>query len=393
MDLFWNCIEQLLDFNKVRKFQEVCGLTSNNQNNNIKINKNNLCQNDNHAPTFTNGKYCKDDSIHSQEHPHVKNYTVNNWFLYYLFRFGSFLGTEMFYITFIPVVFWNFDPYVGRKLVVVWVVTMYIGQVLKDLICWPRPSWPPVFKLETRVQAEYGIPSTHAIAGTSIPFSIVMAMHGRYLMTYHTGLLIALGFCLLVSLSRLYVGMHSILDIVAGVLISALYLVFGFPFMDLVEDYTIKTSYAPLIIIISHFLLGYFYPTTNHYNTSRGDTVIILAVGAGIHSASWLLNRLDISFAPFEEPPFVLPVPTTDSMMIGVGRFIVGFVVIAATRTIVKFLAVSAVCHLAGVNKHDRSVLQSKTIEVTYKFITYFFTGFNVVVTAPLILQALNIVY
>ena len=57
----------------------------------------------------------------------------------------------------------------------------YIGQVLKDLICWPRPQWPPVFKLETRVQAEYGVPSTHAIAGTSIPFSIVMAMDGRYL--------------------------------------------------------------------------------------------------------------------------------------------------------------------------------------------------------------------
>ena len=56
----------------------------------------------------------------------------------------------------------------------------YIGQTLKDIIRWPRPTWPPVFKLETRVQAEYGIPSTHAVAGTALPFSFLMAMHGRY---------------------------------------------------------------------------------------------------------------------------------------------------------------------------------------------------------------------
>lgn len=51
---------------------------------------------------------------------------------------------------------------------------------MKDLIRWPRPTWPPVFKLETRVEAEYGVPSTHAIAGTALPFSFLMAMYGKY---------------------------------------------------------------------------------------------------------------------------------------------------------------------------------------------------------------------
>ena len=56
----------------------------------------------------------------------------------------------------------------------------YIGQALKDIIQWPRPHYPPVFKLEQRVAAEYGIPSTHAVAGTILPFSFLMAMYGRY---------------------------------------------------------------------------------------------------------------------------------------------------------------------------------------------------------------------
>jgi len=31
---------------------------------------------------------------------------------------------------------------------------------------------------------------------------------------------------------------------------------------------------------------GVFYPSTEHYSTTRGDTVVILACGAGIHCAS-----------------------------------------------------------------------------------------------------------
>ena len=52
------------------------------------------------------------------------NYSVHNWPLYYIFRFGSFLGQEAFYITFLPFVFWNLDADVGRKMVLVWVITM-----------------------------------------------------------------------------------------------------------------------------------------------------------------------------------------------------------------------------------------------------------------------------
>ena len=117
---FWIWVEQLLDFNKVRRFQEACGLTPNvdivkkKRENNVEYNS---------SQTFMNGK-CINCASNLQEQAPVNNYMVKNWFLYYLFRFGSFLGTEEFYITFIPLVFWNFDPYVGRKLVVVWVVTM-----------------------------------------------------------------------------------------------------------------------------------------------------------------------------------------------------------------------------------------------------------------------------
>jgi len=55
---------------------------------------------------------------------------------------------------------------------------------MKEFIKWPRPSWPPVFKLETRVEAEFGLPSTHAVAGTALPFSFLMAVYGRYVVSH-----------------------------------------------------------------------------------------------------------------------------------------------------------------------------------------------------------------
>lgn len=59
-------------------------------------------------------------------------------------------------------------------------IVMYIGQVSKDILKWPRPLSPPVVKLETRTDAEYGMPSTHAMAATAISFSFFIATVNQY---------------------------------------------------------------------------------------------------------------------------------------------------------------------------------------------------------------------
>lgn len=57
---------------------------------------------------------------------------------------------------------------------------MYIGQVAKDILKWPRPFSPPVVKLEKRVIAEFGMPSTHAMAATAISFTLLLSTMDRY---------------------------------------------------------------------------------------------------------------------------------------------------------------------------------------------------------------------
>lgn len=60
------------------------------------------------------------------------NYTITNYFWYYLFLFGTQLGDEIFYSTFIPFWFWNIDGAVGRRFVLVWAVIMTIGKLLTN---------------------------------------------------------------------------------------------------------------------------------------------------------------------------------------------------------------------------------------------------------------------
>lgn len=105
---------------------------------------------------------------------------VSNWPLYYLFCFGTELGNELFYILFFPLWIWNLDALVGRRLVVIWVLVMYLGQCTKDIIRWPRPASPPVVKLEVFYNSEYSMPSTHAMSGTAIPISLVLLTYGRW---------------------------------------------------------------------------------------------------------------------------------------------------------------------------------------------------------------------
>lgn len=52
---------------------------------------------------------------------------VTNKFWFYLFTICTALGDEIFYATFIPFWFWNVDGAVGRRVVLVWTIVMYIG--------------------------------------------------------------------------------------------------------------------------------------------------------------------------------------------------------------------------------------------------------------------------
>ena len=98
------------------------------------------------------------------------------------FKLATTMGYEPFYITFLPCLCWNVDLLVARHLMVLWALSMYVGQASKCLIKWKRPSAPPAIRLEDNpvLEQEYGFPSTHAIVCTTVPFYLLYLLPNRY---------------------------------------------------------------------------------------------------------------------------------------------------------------------------------------------------------------------
>ena len=113
------------------------------------------------------------------KHHHEED-VLYNPYIHSLYFFSSSLGDEAFYLTFFPFLLWNLDDFIGRRLLVLWAFAMYIGQGLKDILRWPRPASPPVIVMESRYITEYGMPSTHAIVGSVMPFCLVYFSYERY---------------------------------------------------------------------------------------------------------------------------------------------------------------------------------------------------------------------
>lgn len=105
---------------------------------------------------------------------------IENRLLYYLFTCGTELGNELFYISFFPFLMWNVDALVARRLIILWVWVMYVGQCTKDVMRWPRPASPPVVKVEVFYNSEYSMPSTHAMSGTAVPLATLLLTQDRW---------------------------------------------------------------------------------------------------------------------------------------------------------------------------------------------------------------------
>nr|XP_046244419.1 sphingosine-1-phosphate phosphatase 2 [Scatophagus argus] len=302
-------------------------------------------------------------------------YEVKNWLLHFLFLCSASMGHEIFYITCLPNIHWSLDPFLCRRLVNMWAMVMYVGQVMKDLLKLPRPISPPVVKLEPRVDAEYGLPSTHAMAATAISFTLLLSAPSRIQFQFEVGLLIAVTLSFLVCLSRLYTGMHSLLDVICGVLFSAILLFLTYPYWETFDHFQLTSHLSPIVALSLPLFLSYTYPDLDHYSTTRGDTTTILGVGAGCSVGYWVNEQLGQTFEPQGVLPVPLPTLTANALVRGAARFLVGAAALVGIRQVVKTLSLQVLYSWYRVPKNDDYARRRREIEVPYKYATYTAVG------------------
>ncbi|CAH6791826.1 Sgpp2 [Phodopus roborovskii] len=242
-------------------------------------------------------------------------------------------------------------------------LVMYIGQVAKDILKWPRPSSPPVVRLEKRVVAEYGMPSTHAMAATAISFTLLISTMDRYQ------------------------------DVLGGVLITALLITLTCPAWTLIDSLDSASPLFPVCVIVVPFFLCYNYPVSDYYSPTRADTTTIVAAGAGVTLGFWINHFFQLVAQPTPSFPVIRSIPalTRDMLVLGLTKFTVGIVLIVLVRQLVQNLSLQVLFSWFKVVTRNKEARRRLEIEVPYKFVTYTSVGLCATTFVPMLHRFLGL--
>jgi len=133
-------------------------------------------------------------------------------------RLLTFLGNEEFFLFVMPAIYWCVSPGVGARLAVLLIASNGLNGLLKIAFHLPRPYWVDLRVKALSSETSYGIPSGHAMNSTSVWGFLAAQVKKRWAWAA------ALALIFLISLSRLYLGVHFPTDVLAGWILGALVL-------------------------------------------------------------------------------------------------------------------------------------------------------------------------
>jgi membrane-associated phospholipid phosphatase len=213
---------------------------------------------------------------------------VTNKFLNVYFRVASTAGEEIF--TLMPLVFWLAFP-VAISFLTNFLILQIAGQLTKDFFRLPRPISPPgcknpIIKLDNHFDTEYGLPSTHTIAGL-LPATtmLILLRHGVPIST--PAWIAAVIYWISVALSRLYLGVHSVYDVIAGALLGTTLTAVLHAYGDALDVLFYQCADA---LWVQFALLGlYFaaYPRSGPWSASFGTAAQMMGPFFGCGVSLW----------------------------------------------------------------------------------------------------------
>ena len=173
------------------------------------------------------------------------------------------LGGELFFMVIAVTVFWCVSKREGYYLMIVGFFGTVINQFLKILCCVPRP-WikDPDFTIVESARAEatgYSFPSGHTQNAVATYGGIARYTRRGWLRVVLVVLTV------LIAFSRMYLGVHTPLDVGVSFLIAAVLVLVVYPLMEEADRRPVVLTYTILAMVVcSGAFVGYLY--------LRGDT-------------------------------------------------------------------------------------------------------------------------
>jgi len=133
------------------------------------------------------------------------------------FRAITSLGDELFYLLLFSFLLWCVDFYLGIRVGIIFLLSVYVNTGVKEIFQQPRPFdiLPEIQKVHA---SGYGFPSGHAQSSLVVWGSIAYWKKQPWIRNLSVLLILLIGF------SRIYLGVHFPTDILGGWLIGGLIL-------------------------------------------------------------------------------------------------------------------------------------------------------------------------
>lgn len=134
----------------------------------------------------------------------------------------TFLGSELFFLLVMPALYWSIDPVIGFRAGMMLILSGGLNSVLKALFHTPRPYWVDGDVKALASETSFGMPSGHSQNSAAIWGIIAATIRRRW------AYIVAIVLVFLISLSRIYLGVHFLHDVLtgwlAGLIIIIIYL-------------------------------------------------------------------------------------------------------------------------------------------------------------------------
>ncbi|HFJ9327858.1 TPA: phosphatase PAP2 family protein [Bacillus paranthracis] len=133
------------------------------------------------------------------------------------FKLVSIIANETLYLIVISISYWCVSKRKAFHMIVMLCFSGYIGIVIKEFMKIPRPyTYDGIQSLYEKSAASYSFPSTHVQLATTFWGSFMILCKKRIIW------IIGIVFIILVAISRLYLRVHWLSDIIGAVLFSVI---------------------------------------------------------------------------------------------------------------------------------------------------------------------------
>ncbi|KAK9062385.1 hypothetical protein SSX86_019571 [Deinandra increscens subsp. villosa] len=200
-----------------------------------------------------------------------------------------------FYTGFLPLLFWSGHGKLARQMTLLMAFCDYTGNCIKDVVSAPRPKSPPVriltvTKDEKENAQEYGFPSSHTLNTVCLSgylLHYVMSCNENTDVSFQLAAFACVAlFVGLIGLGRIYLGMHSVVDIIGGLVLGLAILEFWLCVHEHIDSFVISGQNVTSFWVVLSFLLLFAYPTpelpTPSFEFHTSFTGVALGIVTGV---------------------------------------------------------------------------------------------------------------